>query len=377
MTNATLCATTATVELTFTSGTKAAFPYIWLADNDPAGFHPQTQERITDLTAIPLDITVTAAEITDTSLALTWSDNRPASTFDLSWLEAHIPGQRAADPARTGFHHWRKDLGAAGIPRVNANAILTSDETLTDWLKQTQIYGYSIVEGLADNTEAGMDVARRIGFLRQTNFGVTFEVQSKPNPNNLAYTPIALPLHTDLTNQELPPGFQFLHCLANEAQGGGSLFCDGYAIAEDLRQNDPEAFELLSTVSVPFRFHDEDTDIRNRKRVINLDEDGQVIEVCFNAHLADIFDLEPALMTRFYRAYRRFMQMTRSDDYLVTLKLKGGEMVVFDNRRVMHGRNAFDPQTGFRHLHGCYVDRGEFESRLRVLARPAKTQAAA
>lgn len=77
---------------------------------------------------------------------------------------------------------------------------------------------------MADDVEAGIDVARRIGFLRETNFGTTFEVISKPNPNNLAYTSHALPLHTDLANQELPPGFQFLHCLANEAEGGGSTF---------------------------------------------------------------------------------------------------------------------------------------------------------
>jgi len=46
-----------------------------------------------------------------------------------------------------------------------------------------------------------------------------------------------------------------------------------------------------------------------------------------------------------------------------------GEMVVFDNRRVSHGREQFDPQSGLRYLHGCYVDRGEFESRLRVHIR--------
>jgi gamma-butyrobetaine dioxygenase len=46
-------------------------------------------------------------------------------------------------------------------------------------------------------------------------------------------------------------------------------------------------------------------------------------------------------------------------------------MVVFDNRRVLHGRAAFDPATGHRHLQGFYVDRGEFDSRLRVLARTA------
>jgi gamma-butyrobetaine dioxygenase len=40
---------------------------------------------------------------------------------------------------------------------------------------------------------------------------------------------------------------------------------------------------------------------------------------------------------------------------------------VFDNRRVMHGRDAFDSSSGMRHLRGCYVDRTEFQSRLRVL----------
>lgn len=357
------------VEVSFSNGIQGAFPYIWLKDNDPAGFHPQTQERITDLTTIALDVAPGRVETSEKTLTIHWQGDDSTSEFDLDWLSGHVPGNRATDPARTGFTLWRKDLGAEGIPRANAAEVLQSDAALKSWLTQTQIFGYSIIEGLVDSTEAGMDVARRVGFLRQTNFGVTFEVQSKPNPNNLAYTPIALPLHTDLTNQELPPGFQFLHCLANEAKGGGSLFCDGYAIAEDLRRSDPEAFDLLAHISVPFRFHDGDTDIRNRKKVINLDENGQVIEICFNAHLADIFDLEPALMARYYAAYRTFMMMTRSDAYLVTLKLKGGEMVVFDNRRVLHGREAFDPQTGLRHLHGCYVDRGEFESRLRVLNR--------
>ena len=369
MTTATLRREDAMLSVAFDSETSANFPYIWLLDNDPAGFHPQTQERLTDLTAISLDAQAERVESDETSLSVWWEGSDTPSVFDLNWLKTHQPGKKAADPAHTGFHLWRKDLGAEGIPRANADEVMKSDAALKEWLVSTQRFGYSIVEGLADTTEAGMDVARRIGFLRETNFGLTFEVESKPNPNNLAYTPIALPLHTDLTNQELPPGFQFLHCLANDAEGGGSLFCDGYAIAEDLRTSDPEAFELLSTVSIPFRFHDEVTDIRNRKKVINLNEDGQVIEICFNAHLADFLDLEPSLMAKYYRAYRKYMIMTRSDDYLVTLKLKGGEMVVFDNRRVLHGRQAFDPNTGYRHLHGCYVDRGEFESRIRVLSR--------
>jgi gamma-butyrobetaine dioxygenase len=185
----------------------------------------------------------------------------------------------------------------------------------------------------------------------------------------LAYTSVALPPHTDLPNQELPPGFQFLHCLANEAEGGGSTFVDGLAISTDLRANDIEDFNMLSSVSIPFRFYDENTDIRSRKHVITLNLDGKINEICFNAHIADFLDIDPKLMKSYYRAYSKFMKMTRSNAYLISLRLAAGEMVVFDNRRIMHGRDAFDPETGFRHLHGCYVDRGEFESRLRVLKR--------
>ncbi len=357
------------LEIRWPDGTTGTFPYIWLRDTDPSGFHPQTGERVFELVSVDLDIAPEAVELTETALLVTWPGADEPSLFDLDWLKTYRPGQRRADAANVERHAWRGDFGGAGVPRHDGSGIVGSDAALADWLADTKRFGLSIVTGLADNTDAGMDVARRVGHLRETNFGLTFEVVSKPDPNNLAYTSVALPLHTDLTNQELPPGYQFLHCLANEAEGGGSTFCDGLAVARDLREQDPEAFDVLTRVTLPFRFHDETTDIRSRKAVITLDTDGQVSEICFNAHIADVVDLDPAQMLPFYRAYRKFMEMTRSDDYGIALKLGAGEMVVFDNRRVLHGREAFDPSTGFRHLHGCYVDRGELDSRMRVLAR--------
>ncbi len=366
--NASLRADARCLRLDWADGTSSDFPFIWLRDNDPAGFHPQTGERSFDLTSVALDLAPSAASVEAGRLVIDWPGAAP-SRFDLGWLAENQPGRPKHDPADIAREAWRADLGAEGIPRVRADDILGSNAAFEAWLRDTKRLGISIVEGLADSSDAGMEVAQRIGFLRETNFGRTFEVISKPDPNNLAYTALALPLHTDLTNQELPPGYQFLHCLANEAVGGGSLFSDGLAVARDLAIASPEDFELLSTVSIPFRFFDADTDIRGRKRVITLDEDGAVTELCFNAHLADILDIAPALMEPYYRAYRRFMEMSRDPAYLLSLKLRGGEMVVFDNRRVLHGRGAFDPATGFRRLHGCYVDRGEFDSRLRVLAR--------
>lgn len=346
--------------------TVSAFPYLWLRDTDPAGFHPQTGERTFDLTSVSPDIKASSASIDTDTLLVSWPDRESPSRFPLEWIRRHQPGRLREDPALVTPQLWRGEFDVAVRERFKAEDLLHSDVILKQWLRATKRDGLSIVEGLADTVEAGKAIAERVGQLRKTNFGTTFEVISKSNPNNLAYTAEALPLHTDLTNQELPPGYQFLHCLANEAGGGGSLFCDGFAVAADLQESAPELVERLASTSVPFRFHDADTDIRARKHVITRDTAGQIMEICFNAHLADILDLEPDAVAPYYAAYRRFMNMTRSPEYQVSYRLVAGEMVVFDNRRVLHGREAFEPGVGRRHLHGCYVDRADWDSRLRV-----------
>lgn len=357
------------LQLAWPDGVTGLFPHIWLRDADPAGFHPITAERLFDLTSVPLDIAPEDVTLDTDALVLRWPGAETPSRMTLDWLREHRPGARRHDPAEVAPVTWTANLGEDGIPRASATDLLTSDEALAAWLADAKRYGLALVTDMADDREAGLNVARHIGFLRETNFGESFEVISKPDPNNLAYTAEALPLHTDLTNQEIAPGFQFLHCIANGALGGGSVFCDGFAVAEALKDQDPEAFETLTRVAVPFRFHDAQTDIRARKTVIVLDSYGAVSEICFNAHLADLVDLPPEDTAPFYRVYRAYMALTRDPAFNLITRLAGGEMVVFDNRRVLHGREAFDPSTGNRHLRGCYVDRGEWDSRMRVLAR--------
>ncbi|WP_420336235.1 TauD/TfdA family dioxygenase [Roseibium sp.] len=369
MTTALLRGEDRVLNVVWPNGISADFPFLWLRDNCPSGFHPDTQERQFDLTSISPDLTASDVALDGGNIVITWEGETHTSCFDPEWLFHHRPGIGLKDPAQVEPTHWHGDVPQEDLPRADASVLMSDDTALLDFLIATKKTGLAFVDGMSGDVDAGMAMARRIGFLRETNFGTTFEVMSKPNPNNLAYTSHALPLHTDLANQELPPGFQFLHCLANEAEGGGSTFCDGFAIAADLRAEDPDAFRLLSETPVPFRFHDQDYDIRRHHTVIDLDPFGNMQELHFNAHLAGIFDLPVALMEPYYRAYRKVMQMTRSKTYVLTTRLKGGEMVIFDNRRVMHGRAAFNPNTGFRHLRGCYVDRGEFDSRIRVLSR--------
>ena len=79
-------------------------------------------------------------------------------------------------------------------------------------------------------------MARRFGYVRETNFGRLFEVYSRPGSNDLAYRPVPLGAHTDNPYREPVPGVQLLHCLVNETTGGWSTLVDSLSVAQALQE---------------------------------------------------------------------------------------------------------------------------------------------
>jgi hypothetical protein len=65
---------------------------------------------------------------------------------------------------------------------------------------------------------------------------------------------------------------------------------------------------------------------------------------------------------------REFSSLVESEDNLYEYRLQEGECVIFNNRRVLHGRRQFDTATGMRWLKGAYVDTDVFMSKYRVLS---------
>ncbi len=350
----------------WSDGSSATYHYLWLRDNCPSAFHLHTGERSFNLLSISVDICPRAVEFDGSSLTIDWSEGEHRSVFEQSWLREYSYCDALAKNRSSSYVSWDNSF-ASQIPEADQGDFMQDDQTLLNWMLALDKNGLALIRQMPNTEAAVVETASRIDYLRQTNFGVTFDVISVARPINLAYTSIALPLHTDLANQEVPPGYQFLHCLCNDSSGGESTFVDGLRVLEKLREENPDAFALLSTQAIPFRFHDEGHDIRQHHPVINLDSFGNIIELKYNAHLADIFDLPEAIMYDYYVAYRELMLRLQDPALKIELKLGAGDMVVFDNRRVLHGRNAFDETSGSRHLRGCYVDRSEFKSRLRVL----------
>lgn len=326
-------------------------PPRWLLDNCPCPqcLHPITRER-----------TVTLIDrFCIEPVAVTVGDDHSVT---VDWGGGHV-GVFTADLFATRREVAVPPAALAPVPRLDHHELGTA-AGMERWLTALLGSGAAVIENTPNTSGEVGRTAERIGYVRPTNFGTIFDVVSKPDPNNSAYTAAGLDLHTDLPNWASPPDFQFLHSLANEATGGDSTLADGVAIAIALRGRDPGAFEVLATTPVPFRFHDGTDDIRHTGPIIELDSEGEPVAIRFNNWIRD---LDPAAGDRFYDAYLAWWAMLREPANSVSLRLSAGDTLCFDNHRILHGRTEFDPQSGHRHLQGCYVDREMVESRLRRL----------
>ncbi|RXU66913.1 gamma-butyrobetaine dioxygenase [Pseudomonas protegens] len=347
------------------------FHHQWLRDNCPCTqcVYSVTREQVLEIIDVPEDLGCLGARIDSQGcLCLDWADGHQ-SRFDPGWLRAHAYDRQSREERRANKAQSQLWDSRLQLPVFDYQALMDDPKALLQWLLALRDIGLTQVRGAPTEPGSLALIARRIAFIRESNFGVLFNVQSKADADSNAYTAFNLPLHSDLPTRELQPGLQFLHCLVNDATGGESIFVDGFAIADALRHEDPDAFRALCEIPVEFRNKDRHSDYRCLAPIIALDALGEVAEIRMANFLRGPFDTTEQQMPRLYRAYRRFIALTREARFRVIQRLDPGQLWCFDNRRTLHARNAFDPASGARHFQGCYIDRDELLSRILVLQR--------
>ncbi|KAF1012293.1 MAG: Gamma-butyrobetaine dioxygenase [Pseudomonas fluorescens] len=351
-------------------GRVSPFHHQWLRDNCPCPecVYSVTREQVLEIVDVVDDLGADSARIEHGFLSVEWHGGH-RSHYDPGWLRAHAYDDESRAERRAAKPKSRLWDTGFTLPVFDYAAVMEDPKTLLQWLLALRDSGLTQVRGVPTEPGSLALIARRISFIRESNFGVLFNVQSRADADSNAYTAFNLPLHTDLPTRELQPGLQFLHCLVNDATGGESIFVDGFAIARALREEDPQAFRVLCEIPVEFRNKDRHSDYRRLAPIIALDAWGDVAEIRMANFLRGAFEASVADMPLLYRAYRRFIAMTREARFRVVQRLNPGELWCFDNRRTLHARNAFDPASGARHFQGCYIDRDELLSRILVLQR--------
>ncbi|MBP5857902.1 TauD/TfdA family dioxygenase [Marivibrio halodurans] len=370
------------VRVVWEDGLICRYHVFWLRENapDPETTHPVTREQALQLLEIPTDLEAAEAWVDAAGgLGVRWSSGE-RSRFHPGWLRAYSHGATDGEDG-AGLHalpsrvRWDAAMMADAVPRFDGPTVLSDPAEEARWVEALHVHGLAILENLDSTPEVIETVPARLGPIRATNFGSVFDVRSKPDADSNAYTTMTLPVHTDLATREFVPGLQFLHCLANEADGGDSLLVDGFRIADDLRVADPAAFEALTTLPLTYYNKATATDYRHDAPMIRLGPDGGYEEIRWSPWLRAPVRASFEDTDRIYHGLRTIFALADDPAFTIRLRLKPGDLLGFDNRRILHGRTGFDPTTGDRWLRGCYVEREELHSRLRILARRRRAAA--
>jgi gamma-butyrobetaine dioxygenase len=340
---------------------------LWLRERcqDPKSLDLRTGQRLADPSDLDLQLGLTAvAEVEPGRYRVRFTDGHEADFLAREILaEAALPPGDHDCPATRMWDGTLKDMPRAVWTDTPTDVVKAA------WLASFLELGFIIFTGVPTESRTVLKVGSVFGFVRDTNFGAYFDVRSVPDANDLAYTSIFLDPHTDNPYRSPVPGVQLLHCLVNETSGGLSTLVDGFAAAEALREQDPDAFGILARTPVRFRFRDTDTELVRSASPIELDGAWRIEAVNFSPRLDYVPLLRPQELAAYFQARKAFDHLLRSPRFEIRFLLESGDLMMMDNRRLLHGRTAFDPREGLRHLQGCYIDLDGPRSLYRVLRR--------
>ena len=230
-------------------------------------------------------------------------------------------------------------------------------------------YGFVIFKKVPTKDNFIVNFANSIGSIRRTNFGEFFNVKSKPNPNDLAYTSLPLAPHTDNPYRNPVPCIQILHCIENEVSGGLSTLVDGFTVTEKLKKDFPDYHKILTEIKVRFQFIDQSVVLEDWAEMIQLDELGEFKQVRFSPRLDFVPLIDKEKLDLFYSARKKISELYNSDNFRIEFKLQPGDLLMMDNYRLLHGRTTYDSNEGNRFLQGCYIDYDSTEGKLKHLKR--------
>ncbi|XP_058638746.1 gamma-butyrobetaine dioxygenase isoform X2 [Onychostoma macrolepis] len=270
--------------------------------------------------------------------------------------------------------YWDSSLQ---IPTADFQEVLHDDKAALAWLEALRRIGIVYLRGAPAEQGQVARLSQRIGYLRLTFYGHTWQVQDKPMANNVAYTSGELSLHTDYPALHHPPGVQFLHCVRQADQGGESEAVDGFHMAEQLRREDPEAFNILSSLRVDFTDSGADYcdfSVQSKNHIIDVDSEGRVTRINYNNATRDsVLDMPVHQVQPFYSSLKAFVELLSRPENVFTYRMEPGDLVTFDNWRLLHGRKSYLSRgQNSRHLEGAYLDWDEVMSRLRILQKAVR-----
>ncbi|XP_070557980.1 gamma-butyrobetaine dioxygenase-like [Ptychodera flava] len=359
--------------LEWNDGTVSRYPFVWLRDNCRcmSCWHHDAYGRISLIEDLDVDIKPTGVTLSDggVKVYIHWPDNH-TSPFETSLLkDVTFKEETPKKKTRMWGHELRDEM-----PTFQFDSVMSDDSELLQFLEALRDVGLTLLKGAPAETGNIAKLAERISYLKLTSYGHVHTVKSKAGANSLAYTGHKLSLHTDLPHFDYTPNLSVFHCIkqCGGTTGGESMFADGFKTALQLKDEDPEAFQILCDTSCDFIEKGVDMVEYHTKcswPIFSFDRNGDIAKVHHSNMLRDTRLRMPIeKVYPYYKAVKTYDNLIHREENMVSFRMQPGDMVMFENTRVLHGRKAFEvTEDAVRHLETAYLDWDGVYSKIRCL----------
>ena len=346
----------------FNNESHEIYPNIWLRDHakDEENWDKRSNQRKTFTAALDFNLKIKNAEIVENGkyVKIIWSDLPKPVTYSHEFLFNNSLNNKTKI---NSLKLWKEK-------EINEQIFIDFEKAQSEagfkkFLKQLYRYGFSVLTNCKTEISSVEIIANKIGYIRNSIFGGLWSFESDEDRADSSYTQEELRPHTDATYSNDAPGLQLLLCCDYNARGGDSIMVDGFKIAEIIKKENKELFEILSTINVKGNYIGDGVFLEAERPIFNLNSNNELFQVSFNNYDRAPFRLEKNLTVKFYEAIKKFDLMANSKEYQWRHVLKPGELLIFNNWRVLHGRGSFD---GIRKISGCYINKEDFDSSCRM-----------
>ena len=342
----------------FNNEREEIYPNIWLRDHarDEENWDKRSNQRKTFTATLDFKLKIKSAEILDNgkSIKIIWPDLEKPVTYSYEFLfNNSLNNKSKINSLKLWKENDLDDQIYIDFETVQSN------EGYKKFLKNLYQYGFSVVQNCKTEMSSVENIVNKIGYVRNSIFGGLWSFESNEDKADSAYTQEELRPHTDATYSNDAPGLQLLLCCEYKAKGGDSIMVDGFKIAEMIKKDNKELFDILSTINVKGSYIGDGVFLEAERPIFNLNSKKELFQVSFNNYDRAPFRFEKDLTIKFYEAIRTFDLMANSKEYQWRHILKPGELLIFNNWRVLHGRGSFD---GTRKISGCYINKEDFDS---------------
>lgn len=315
--------TTTGLVIRWSDGSRSRFHALWLRDNCSSGGDKGSAQRtfsVVDLN--PALFVLDAERNEDGDLLVEFSDGHE-STFRFEWLQrhSHEPHDRRGGAGRV--EHFR---AGATLPRFDLPRCGSAHHV--ELLEDLERRGAALLDGVPSG-DAGTSIVHE---LLGGASGAPFVLLD-------AHETSTLELRTAQCTRRVPAGVLLLR----GGDGDNPLpltLVDGFAVADELHEFEPDVFDLLAHTMVPFIERDAAADSVRRTthaEIIRLDHHREIAGIRFDEAALGPLDIDPSEVGEYYRAVIGFVGRLRDPSRSLQVALRGDQVLVVDNHRVLCG----------------------------------------